>query len=56
MRGKTQESMLQSIMKKKTTSEGFVSSECWKTEGEDTVGYALITKWESKEPLGLVFI
>jgi len=50
---KMNEDVLKKIMKKKLTSalsaSGIVSGECWVTEKKDTIGYALVTKWENKE-------
>ena len=49
---KEHEQVLKEIMKKKKESaakaEGSLSVECWKTS-KDTVGYALVSKWESKQ-------
>ena len=50
---KTNEEMLKEIMRKKLTStlsaSGIISGECWVTAKNDTIGYALVTKWENKE-------
>lgn len=50
---KTNEEMLKEIMKKKLTSTlsatGIISGECWVTVKTDTIGYALVSRWENKE-------
>lgn len=49
---KENEQILKEIMRKKKISlanaEGLLTVECWKTS-KDTVGYALVSKWESKQ-------
>lgn len=44
------EERLQLIMKKKMAHQapGLLSSECWRTERGDQVGYSLVNKWDKK--------
>lgn len=47
------ETVIRQIMKNKKDGtvnvDGLISAECWWKETADTVGFALVTKWNSKE-------
>ncbi|MDR3311296.1 MAG: hypothetical protein LBS90_08140 [Oscillospiraceae bacterium] len=50
---KANEAIITELMRKKsggaTGAEGLISTECWLKNSESTVGFAIVSKWESRE-------